>query len=370
MTYRLFTASLSRFRRISVSCAIILPLLLVGSLCLPLIAEANDPDYAPKSAEELQLETLQQEDYQPLQVFLEVNIFELLVTDRMDIGFIYDVLGEIGQFRGTNLAGDPTIESDLGVLGTRNRNQLLPAGANIVARVYEGGDGDVLATIQALAEDQIVRVHANPILLTLDGMTAELHSGDEVPFLNRITLPNTESVETKFQPTGVRLRITPYVRFFETDVERRRPLVYVDLDASLSTVTRFREEEGFVQPIVDERQYRSPIWVKGGERIIIGSVFKDSRVDQSRGIPLLMDIPLLGRLFRSSSVGSVISQLIIMIRPAVYDVWDEFSDLSAEEQQSKNLREYLQRKSLELDLRTDPFQEFRSIFLDHTAPQR
>ena len=327
----------------------------------------DNPEYQPR---EFNLEQYEQEANQPLQVFLEINIFEVIVTEDMNIGFVYDLLGEVGEFRGVNLSGDPTIESDLGVLDQGNESRLLPSGADVVARVYEGDSGDILTTIQALAEDQIVRVHANPILLTIDGETAELFAGDDIPFLNRVSLPNTESVETKFQNTGVELRVTPYVRFFESDVERTNPVIYVNVYASLKTVTRFREEEGFLQPIVDTREYRSPIWVMSGERILIGSIFRDTRFDQTRGVPLLMDVPVLGRFFRSSSVETIVSQLIIMIRPAVYDVWGETTDLSAQEQQSRNIREFLRRKSGELNPDDNPFEEFRDIFLDHSAPQR
>ncbi|MBD3267472.1 hypothetical protein GF373_12460, partial [bacterium] len=136
---------------------------------------------------------LQESKKLPLQVFLEVNIFEVILRNEDDIGFIYDILGEVGEFRGTTLAGDPIIESNLGVLGRSARDSLMPAGANIAAAVFEGDSGEIQTVFQALTEDQIVQIHANPIILTVEGYPAQLKSGDEVPFLSRAVLGNTET---------------------------------------------------------------------------------------------------------------------------------------------------------------------------------
>lgn len=306
----------------------------------------------------------------PLQVFLEVNIFEVILDDSVDIGVIYDLLGEVGDFRGTTLGGDNVTESDLSVLPGRNRDQLLPSGANIVARVFEGDDGEVLATIQALAQDNLFRVHANPVLLTISGHTAKLQAGDDIPFLNRVNLGDALTVETLFRETGVTLEITPWVEFLETDIERKNPFIFANVNAELKTVTRFREEEGFLQPITDTRQYKSGLWLKSDERILIGSVFKDSKLDTIRGIPILMDIPVLGRLFRGTRESTSISQLFIMIRPAVFDVWAEDSSLQPLEQQSKMMREFLRSKTFDVDERPDPIGELRDLFFDDASPEQ
>ncbi|MBI1387220.1 MAG: hypothetical protein GC154_02070 [bacterium] len=306
----------------------------------------------------------------PLQVFLEVNIFEVLLTNQLDIGFVYDLLGEAGDFRGTSLSGDPVTESDLSVLQPGNRNQLLPSGANVVARVFDGNESEVLATIQALAQDQMVRVHANPILLTISGYPAKLKAGDDIPFLSRINIGDAITLETKFRETGVNLEITPWVQFLETDVEKKNPFIYVTIDAELNSITRYREEEGFLQPITDTRQYKSSVWLKAGERILIGSLFKDTKLDKIRGIPLLMDIPILGRLFRGTTESTTISQLFVMIRPAVLNIWDNTSSLIPLEQQSKMIREFLNQKTLDLEPKPDPLGEIRDLFLDNSAPEQ
>ncbi len=308
----------------------------------------------------------------PVQVFLEVNVFEVLIKNQDDIGFIYNLFGEIGHIQGNNLAGDPVIESNMGVLGSGNRNQLLPTGANINATFLREDDGYVHAVFQALAEDQIVKVHSNPILITVEGVSARLVTGDIIPFLARASLGNVETVVSDFRSTGVTLEITPYVGFLPTDVNHNNPYIMTEIDADLSTVSRFREEEGFAQPIVDTRQFNTSVWLKDGNRILIGGIFRDSNSKRSRGIPLLKDIPLLGRIFRSSSNISTISQLYIMIRPSILDIWGDQSfeeSLSQQEQDYRRLRETLDQRAQEIEIDASPLEQFRELFLDRSTPE-
>ncbi|MGI6454321.1 MAG: type II secretion system protein GspD [bacterium] len=309
-------------------------------------------------------------DNRMYQVFIEVNIFEVLIRDEDDIGFVYDLLGEIGRVRGTSLAGENVIESDLGVLGSGTRDVLLPAGANIVARVFDSDEGEIHAVIQALAEDQIVKVHANPIILTVENVPARLESGEDVPYLERVSLGDVETVVSTYRQTGVSLEVTPDVKFFETDVQRKNPYITLDVTADLSNVSRFREEEGFTQPIVDTRNYTTTVEMQSGSRVVIASLFRDSYSPVSRGIPLLKDIPLLGRLFRSTQTSSVVSQLYIIIRPVIFDIWSEQPIIDQERafrQDYQSMQDALNSSTEEMDVTPGPFEQFKDLMIERSG---
>ena len=185
-------------------------------------------------------------------------------------------------------------------------------------------------------------------------------------------LANIETVVTNFTSTGVNLTLTPTIKFFETDIQRKNPFIEIEIDTSLSTVTRYRDEQGFAQPIVDSRQYTSTVRVKTGNRILIGALFRDFQSNSTRGIPIMKDIPLLGRLFRSTSTESGISQLYIMIRPFVIDIWEKGIDQSVTEQEenAKRLRKMLEKRAEQFDSEPSPLlEQFRQLFLDHMTPE-
>lgn len=309
----------------------------------------------------------------PYQVLIEIIVFEVFLRDETRIGFIYDILGEVGEFWGTNLAGDPVVESNLGVLGSGNRSELLPAGANIVSNIFESSDEDrVTAVFQALAENQVVQVYSNPRLLTLDGVSARLETGEEIPFLERKNLGNTETFTTTFRNTGVTLEVIPFVEFSETDIKREKPVIVTEVHVNLSNISRYREEEGFTQPIVDKRDYRTVVPLRVGQRIVIASLYRDTQENTIRGVPILKDVPILGRLFKSTTDQNRMSQLFVMIRPDLYDYLGQqimAGEANDPEQKSKELRQLLEQRTREIEDRSRPFNDFRELFLDRKSSQ-
>ena len=303
------------------------------------------------------------------QVFIEVNIFELLIRDEDDIGFVYDLLGKLAE------CGHQPCRRECYRKRSRRVGQWHPrcsasCGANIVARVFDSDEGEIHAVIQALAEDQIVKVHANPIILTVENVPARLESGEDVPYLERVSLGDVETVVSTYRQTGVSLEVTPDVKFFETDVQRKNPYITLDVTADLSNVSRFREEEGFTQPIVDTRNYTTTVEMQSGSRVVIASLFRDSYSPVSRGIPLLKDIPLLGRLFRSTQTSSVVSQLYIIIRPVIFDIWSEQPIIDQERafrQDYQSMQDALNSSTEEMDVTPCPFEQFKDLMIERSG---
>ncbi|MGC9326964.1 MAG: type II secretion system protein GspD [Candidatus Hinthialibacter sp.] len=310
----------------------------------------------------------------PYQVMIEVIIFEVFLKNSDQIGFIYDILGEVGEFWGTNLAGDPTLESDLGVLGAGNRNELEPAGANIAFNIFESDDDSrVEAVFQALAEDQVVQVYSNPRLVTLNGVAARLETGEEIPFLERKNLGTSETFTTNFRKTGITLDITPNVEFSETDVQREKPIISTTIKVNLSSISRYREEEGYTQPIVDTRNFQTIVPLRIGQRIVIASLYRDVQENFTRGVPILKDVPLFGRLFKGTTDRNEISQLFVMVRPDLFDYQGQHiqsgEDTTDPEQTSKEFRQILEDRARNIESRSSTFEEFRELFIDRDAPQ-
>ncbi len=335
---------------------------------------ARDPKFAlPANAMTDLIKHYEDKPDGPYQVMVEIIIFEVFMRNEDKIGFVYNILGEVGEFRGNNLNGLASTESDLSVLGSGGRDLLLPSGLNIVSNIFESNDEDrVEAVIQALAEDQTVQVYSNPRLLTLDGVPARLETGEEIPFLERKNLGTSETFSTNFRKSGVTMQITPFVRFTETDIQRKKPYIIVDLDVSLSSISRYREEEGFTQPIVDDRNLTNRVTLKAGQRIIVASLYRDTQENTMRGIPILKDLPVLGRLFKGTTNMNQISQLFIMVKPDLFDYSGELLQKTGvlnPEQESKGFRKILEKRTQALDGRSGPFEEFRSLFLDRNTPR-
>ena len=93
---------------------------------------------------------------------------------------------------------------------------------------------------------------------------------------------------------------------------------------SLTVDQEVSEQTGVFQgvPIVDSRHITTGFLVRQGETIMIGGLLKDRHTDKADGIPLLMDIPLLGHAFRNDTTGTEQIELILMMTPWLVDPQD------------------------------------------------
>ena len=148
---------------------------------------------------ELISEVLNKVDISPLQVLIEGTVLEVTLQDNLRYGLKY--LIESGNFRSLFTQSNAAIASSI-----------LPGFG-----VTFGGQNTTKLVIDALSEITDVRVVSSPQLLVMDGGTARLHVGDQVPIITRTssstaTDDNRITNEIEYRDTGVTLDITPKVK--------------------------------------------------------------------------------------------------------------------------------------------------------------
>jgi type II secretory pathway component GspD/PulD (secretin) len=76
-------------------------------------------------------------------------------------------------------------------------------------------------------------------------------------------------------------------------------------------------KEGF--PIIASRSAKTTVRVRDGETFVLGGLVSESSVDSVAKVPLLGDLPLLGKLFRSERTSSSETEVVIMVTPVILD---------------------------------------------------
>jgi len=74
---------------------------------------------------------------------------------------------------------------------------------------------------------------------------------------------------------------------------------------------------GSTAPAINKKQATTEMLLRDGETTVIGGIFVDSDNESEDGVPYLMDIPLLGKLFKSNSKTKVKTELLIFITPRI-----------------------------------------------------
>ena len=188
---------------------------------------------------------------------------------------------------------------------------------------------EVAARMQLLEERGKAKIVATPSLLTVNNEVSRLFMGKEVPIVRNVTsqtvvteknVVTTPETEIEFEKVGTLLLITPNVNSNGT-VTLRMLQESSGLAAEKGSIPLVNTESGEIQyfevDVVESRSVSGTFVAQDGQTVAIGGMVKESESDVRSGVPLLMDIPVLGWLFRSTERVKSRSELVVFVTPHV-----------------------------------------------------
>jgi pilus assembly protein CpaC len=169
-------------------------------------------------------------------------------------------------------------------------------------------DANLGVTIRALQQRNLLEILAEPNVLALDGHEASFLAGGEFPFPIVQGGVNT-AVTIVFKEFGVRLRFTPNIQEDGTILLKVAPEVSSLDFANALTIS------GFLIPALSTRRAETEVVLRDGQSFAIAGLIDNRLADIASKIPLLGDIPFLGKLFKSRSTNSSQTELLVMVTP-------------------------------------------------------
>lgn len=242
----------------------------------------------------------------------QLNLLTPGVTDLNGDGAI--TLPDEQVPRGTNVVS--LGGNSVAALGNAADRVVNPTLALLTSLVM--GRSTLVAFVDALESVQLTDVEAHPSVRVMDNRTARIVVGEETPVRvidagaqlqggqgagSWSTLP---VATVDYKETGVILEVTPRI----TDANE----VILELSAERSSADLAPSDVGV---IFRRQKAESQVLVADGETVVIGGLTVSERGEVRSGIPVLMRLPLLGRLFRSRTESSVRRDLVIMVTPTI-----------------------------------------------------
>ena len=320
---------------------------------------------SPKEYAQLK-KVIEKLDIQRLQVYVEALILELSMDATRELG--------------VSLQGAASIDGQSVILGTSNLNSgsvglsdfasTEDSGVpNLLAKTVKGlmlgglfnpittiaPDGSTVtvpalsALIQLSQTSGDVNILSAPRLLTSDNKEAQIVIGSNVPIItNRLTdtsNPNSQSVSVERQDVALTLRFTPQIT--EGD------LVQLDIfqeitDISSNTVGNVNE----VGPTLTKRQLSNTVLAEDGKTVTLGGLIGTSIKKNEFKVPVLGDIPLLGRLFRSNGVTKEKTNLLVFITPKIIH---NAKEMEAITRRARATSQAMQTEEMLDEINTNPF---------------
>jgi len=274
-------------------------------------------------------------DIRRAQVLVEAIIVEMEVRDGQDLGLQWLFANDNGFFgssisaddaRARRIAGailpeDGGDGTDGGVT-TGDFNVGALAGALAQSPGVSLGWGviddnlSMTVILNALKEKSNANILSTPSLLTLDNQEAYITVGQNVPFVTgSFTSTGTgDGAQNPFQTierenVGITLKVTPHINEGDS--------VVLDISQEVSSLSNTSVVLQASDLITNERVLQTKVLAADGRVVVLGGLIKDDVQDASQKVPLLGDIPLLGRLFRNDAVQVIKTNLLIFIRPTI-----------------------------------------------------
>ncbi|WP_419898751.1 type II and III secretion system protein family protein [Roseomonas sp. USHLN139] len=231
----------------------------------------------------------------PAQVNLRVRVAEVSREVTRQFGLDWQAMGAIGRF----------------AIGAATNNSLADP-TNLPGRYGAGYTGAVNLNglIDALAQDRLINVLAEPNLTALSGETASFLVGGEFPIpVGR----RYDQISIEFKQYGISLAFVPTVMQPGRISLRVRPEVS---ELSEQGAIRLSADNSSLQiPALTVRRAETTIELGSGQSFAIAGLMQDSQRTTGRAVPWLGEVPVLGALFRSDRFQRSETELVIVVTP-------------------------------------------------------
>ncbi|MGM0430228.1 MAG: type II secretion system secretin GspD [Pseudomonadota bacterium] len=179
---------------------------------------------------------------------------------------------------------------------------------------------DWAAVVQAVTQDSRSNILATPSIVTVDNEEASFLVGQEVPTISGSTTGDNN--DNPFQTVdrteiGIKLNVTPQIN--EGDA------VQMTIEQEVSSLSGATA----VDVIINKRELKTTVMADDGETIVLGGLIDEDVQESVSKIPLLGDIPILGKLFSSTSTSKQKRNLMVFIRPTIVRDGNRMRELSS-----------------------------------------
>ena len=276
----------------------------------------------PPSGLEIIERLLDQIDVKPDQVMISTIIGQLTLGENKEFGVGY--LFNSGDLRGGAGGGLPVFTPSTGTATGTTVNNFPELDLKQIAssglRLY-GTTGDLSIFLKALQSKSDFTVLARPSIFTSNNQKGTISSGE------RIAIPTgsnsyggggtngSVSTQIEYQDVVLKLEVIPLVNS-DNEITMQIALLN-DEQNGTQTIEGGAGGEDLTVPRISTREILTTATVPNNNTIVLGGLISNKQGKNKSGIPILSDIPYLGRLFSSTGVTNDRSELMVFIQPSI-----------------------------------------------------
>ena len=262
-------------------------------------------------------------DIRRAQVLVEAIIAEVSEDKAKELGVQWLLANKKRQLSSVNFRSGSSA-GIVDVYAAGQAGSILPGmignGATIGLGKISSNGFSFAAFINALESDSDSNVLSTPSIVTLDNEEASIQVGQEVPIITGSTASSSNANPFRTivrKDIGIKLKVTPQIN--EGDA------IQLTIEQEISSISQDARASDI---ITNKRIIKTTVLIDDGGTLTLGGLINDDIVDTTSKVPLLGDIPLLGKLFSSTTSTRKKRTLMIFIRPTIIRSQQVATDLS------------------------------------------
>ena len=278
---------------------------------------------------------LDQIDQMPEQILIEATFVEV------NSDFLKDLGVEFGS--GTDVAETPGVQSltvrqgnelfGIGVKQTSGRvspasfnalslgvSETQPFNTGLSLLFQRLNDTQFEVLLHLLQEDVSANVLSSPSILTLNNQEAGIVVGTKFPIISSDTSGESATISTTleyYENIGIQLNVVPQI----CNGKYINMIIHPAVTDQIGTAAARTGAEGNIPlteyPILSTREAETQVMIESGQRIVIGGLLEDRESKTILKVPVLGDIPILGRLFRRETKSTAKTDLLIILSASI-----------------------------------------------------
>lgn len=220
------------------------------------------------------------------QCLLIAQLIEVDHGDKLDLGMQYS----LPTYSHSGVSAGRT--DDLSFKGNWGEKLTFSASANAAKELNKG------------------KVIARPMIITHNGEAATFNMSSSIPIMTSTATSSSTTMTVEYKDVGTIMTVKPLINTIDNKVS-------LSINAEVSNVVGWVTSGQSTAPQINKKVADTAVTVKNGQSFIIGGLMSAEEIDNLSGIPGLMDIPILGKLFSYHKKSKTYSEIFIMVTPYI-----------------------------------------------------
>ena len=251
-------------------------------------------------------------DVKARQVLIDAKIVEVQLSDANRKGINWRaIMSQVGKFDTISAVAPLTVSPPTGV-------------SSLSTLTIGSSQNDLQLILDLLERVGKTNLLSSPRLTVMNNEEAKLAVATREPFVSQTVVQTTNSTNTadnvQFVDVGVTLKVQPRISHDQ--------YVEMKIKPEVSSSSRSLELEGVSQgsntaftrtviPVVTTQGLETTVLIQSGHTLVIGGLIQDHQSKQSSRVPILGDLPLVGRAFQSNSDDFTKTELVVFLTPQI-----------------------------------------------------